>query len=136
MAQQTRDAARTRPLSPHWQVYRWPVTMATSIVHRATGIALTGGSVILCWWLFSLASGEEAYATFSFVARSIGGQIILFLVAWALSFHLFNGIRHLAWDLGFGFTVPTANRTGVLVVALSLFSAIAALAYAYLAKGL
>ena len=110
--------------------------MATSIAHRVTGIALAGGTLIVCWWLMAVATGDDAYATFSLVARSIGGQIELFGLAWALAFHLLNGIRHLAWDLGYGFAVPTANRTGVLVVTLSLFCAIGAFAYAYAAKGL
>jgi succinate dehydrogenase / fumarate reductase cytochrome b subunit len=136
MADQAKTAARPRPLSPHVQIYRWPVTMATSIAHRATGLALAAGTLLVAWWLIAAASGQAEYDTFSAVAKSPLGLIVLFGFVWSLAFHLLNGIRHLAWDLGYGFQVPTANRTGVLVVTLSLFSAIGVFVYAYGAKGL
>ena len=136
MTNQTKSAARPRPLSPHLQIYRWPVTMATSIIHRATGVALAAGTLLVAWWLIATALGPAQYDLFSMVARSAIGQVVLFAFVWTLAFHLFNGIRHLAWDLGYGFDVPVANRSGVLVVTLSLFAAIAAFAYAYSAKGL
>ena len=126
---------RARPLSPHLQIYRWPVTMATSITHRATGLALAAGTLLVAWWLIAIASGAEAYDTFSMVARSPLGLLILFGFVWSLAFHLLNGIRHLAWDSGFGFEVKTAERTGVLVYVLSFVVALAVFAYAYVAKG-
>ena len=135
MANPAKTGAHPRPLSPHLQIYRWPVTMATSIVHRATGLALVAGTLLLAWWLIAAASGPAQYDLFSMVTRSPVGQIVLFGFVWSLAFHLLNGVRHLAWDLGYGFDVPTANRTGVLVVTLSLFAAIAAFAYAYAVKG-
>jgi succinate dehydrogenase / fumarate reductase cytochrome b subunit len=119
-----------RPLSPHLQIYRWPVTMATSIIHRFTGVGLTGGTIILAWWLIAAASGPEAYADFLGYAHTLLGQIVLFGVTLAAAYHLFNGIRHLAWDMGYGFAVKTANATGILVFALSLVAAIAFFAYA------
>ncbi len=125
MAEQAKSAAHTRPLSPHLQIYRWPVTMMTSIVHRATGLALAAGTLLLAWWLIALATGPDAYATFQMVAGGPIGQVVLFGFLWSLSFHLFNGIRHLAWDVGYGFAVPTAARTGVLVIVLSVLVAIA-----------
>ncbi len=135
MAEQAKSTATARPLSPHMQIYRWPVTMATSIVHRATGLSLAAGTLLVAWWLIAIATGPHAYNLFSMVARSLGGQIVLFAFVWSLAFHLFNGLRHLAWDWGFGFEVRTANRTGVGAVALSLLAAIAVFAYAYLEKG-
>jgi succinate dehydrogenase / fumarate reductase cytochrome b subunit len=117
------------------QIYRWPVTMTTSIVHRATGIALAAGMVAIAWWLIAISLGAEQYDLFSTVARSPVGQLVLFGFVWSLAFHLFNGIRHLAWDVGYGFSVPVANRTGVLVLTLSLFAAIGVFAFAYLEKG-
>ena len=129
-------APRARPLSPHLQIYRWPVTMATSIVHRGTGLALAAGTLLVTWWLVAAALGDAQYAQFSIVAHSLFGQIVLFGFVWSLAFHLFNGLRHLAWDLGYGFAVPTANRTGVAVLILSLLAAVGAFAYAYSAKGL
>jgi succinate dehydrogenase / fumarate reductase cytochrome b subunit len=122
MAEQS--APRARPLSPHLQIYRWPVTMATSIAHRATGIALSAGTLLLAWWMIAAATGPQAYHVFAVSAANPMGQIVLFGLVWSLAFHLFNGIRHLAWDIGLGFDVPTANRTGVTVVLLSLLSTI------------
>jgi succinate dehydrogenase / fumarate reductase cytochrome b subunit len=112
-------------------IYRWPVTMATSITHRMTGIALSMGTLLLAWWLIAAASGPEAYATFTHLAASWIGQIVLFGFTWSLAFHLLNGIRHLAWDMGYGFAVPTANRTGWLVIVLSVILAAGAYALAY-----
>jgi succinate dehydrogenase / fumarate reductase, cytochrome b subunit len=128
-------APRARPLSPHMTIYRWPVSMATSITHRMTGIALSMGTLLLAWWLIAAASGLEAYRTFSQVAASWPGQIVLFGFTWSLAFHLLNGIRHLAWDMGYGFDVPTANRTGWLVIVLSVLLAVGAFALASTGHG-
>jgi succinate dehydrogenase / fumarate reductase cytochrome b subunit len=136
MAEQAKGAKAVRPLSPYLQIYRWPVTMATSIAHRVTGVGLSLGTLLVAWWLLAVASGPHAYGFFSMVARNPGGQIVLFGFVWSLAYHLLNGIRHLAWDIGRGYDVHTANRTGVLVVVLSLLLAIAAFAYAYAVKGL
>lgn len=127
---------RARPLSPHLQIYRWPVTMASSITHRATGIALAAGTVLVAWWLIAAAMGADEYDTFSRVARSPLGILVLFGFVWSLSFHLLNGVRHLAWDAGFGFEVKTAERSGVLVYVLSAVIAIGIFAYVYATKGL
>jgi succinate dehydrogenase / fumarate reductase cytochrome b subunit len=123
-----------RPLSPHLQIYRWPVTMATSITHRATGIALAAGTLLVAWWLVATATSTGAYDLFSGVARSPIGLLVLFGFVWSLAFHLLNGIRHLAWDSGFGFQLKTAHRTGILVFALSLLIAVAVFGYAFAAK--
>lgn len=136
MAEKATGAPAARPLSPHLQIYRWPVTMATSIAHRATGIALSAGTLVVAWWLCALVAGPHDYAIFSIAARHPVGQIILFAFVWSLAFHLLNGMRHLAWDVGLGFDVGTANRTGIAAIALSLLLAIAAFAFAYGARGL
>lgn len=136
MAEPSPDAHSARPLSPHLQIYRWPVTMATSITHRVTGLALAAGTLVVAWWLIAAASGPEAYNTFSAVARNPVGLIILFAFTWSIAFHLLNGIRHLAWDIGLGFDVRTANRTGIAVIALSLLLAVSVWAFAYSQKGL
>ena len=118
------EQAHTRPLSPHLQIYRWPVTMMTSITHRATGVALAAGTVLLAWWLIAVATGPDAYDTFRMVARSPIGLVVIFGFIWSLAFHLLNGIRHLAWDAGFGFKKSTAAATSVLVIVLSVVLAI------------
>jgi succinate dehydrogenase / fumarate reductase cytochrome b subunit len=92
-----------RPLSPHMQVYRWTLTMALSIVHRATGIALYFGTLLLVWWLIAAASGPAAYANVQAFTGSFIGRLIAFGYTWALMHHMFSGLRHLVWDLGYGF---------------------------------
>lgn len=98
--------ASQRPLSPHLQVYRWQVQMVTSILHRATGIALSVGSLGFVWALMALASGPEQWARFVGYVASPLGQIVLFGFAWSLAYHLLNGIRHLLQDGGVALTVP------------------------------
>jgi succinate dehydrogenase / fumarate reductase cytochrome b subunit len=120
-----------RPLSPFLTVYRWQVTMAASITHRATGIALAAGTLLLAWWLIAAASGPDSYAVFEKAAANPIGWIVLFGFTWSLAFHLLNGIRHLAWDLGYGFSLPVANATGVAVYLGSIVLAVAVFAYAF-----
>ncbi len=109
-----------RPLSPHIQIYRWPLAMALSIVHRATGIALAVGLLLIVWLLLALANGPESYATARAFCGSWLGQLLLFGWSWALSFHLANGIRHLFWDVGKGYSIQQAKSSGVVVVVFSL----------------
>ena len=93
----------TRPMSPHLQVYRWPVSMALSISHRFTGVALSVGALLMTWWLIAAAVSEPAFATVqSFLGSGIG---VFLLLCWAaaLLLHLLLGIRHLMWDAGWGF---------------------------------
>ena len=95
--------ARARPLSPHMTIYRWPITMTMSIAHRVTGVGLYFGMALLAWWLIAVASGPTAYATFQSAAGSWIGRLILFGYTWALLHHMLGGIRHLIWDLLYGF---------------------------------
>ena len=90
------------------QVYRWTLTMALSIVHRVTGMALYFGTLLLAWWLIAAASGPGAYANVQAFTGSIIGKLIVFGYTWALMHHLVSGLRHLVWDLGYGFK---AKRT-------------------------
>jgi succinate dehydrogenase / fumarate reductase cytochrome b subunit len=92
-----------RPLSPHIQTYRWTLTMALSIVHRATGIALYVGTLLLAWWLIAAATGPNPYAYVQAFTTSFIGRLIVFGYTWALMHHLLSGLRHLVWDLGYGF---------------------------------
>ena len=112
-------ATPQRPLSPHLQVYRWQIQMVTSILHRATGIALVAGMLGLVWGLVALAGGEKSWAAFATCAGSLLGQLVLFGFSWALAYHLLNGIRHLLWDLGWGFRIPQVYRSGYTVIALT-----------------
>ena len=103
--------ARTRPLSPHLDVYKWQVQMVTSILHRATGIALVAGMLGLVWGLVALAGGEKSWAAFATCAGSLLGQLVLFGFSWALAYHLINGVRHLVQDAGHGWSIPEFVRS-------------------------
>jgi succinate dehydrogenase / fumarate reductase cytochrome b subunit len=91
-----------RPLSP-FMTYRWTLTMAMSIVHRVTGIALYVGTLLMAWWLIATASGPGAYANIQGFTSSWIGRVVVFGYTWALLHHMLGGLRHLVWDLGYGF---------------------------------
>ncbi len=105
--------------------------MATSITHRITGGALYLGLVFIAWWLVAASMGPEAYAPFLTAAANPIGQIILFGFTWAAAYHLFAGIRHLAWDLGYGFLPKDAMWSGIVVIALSIIAAVGMFVWAY-----
>lgn len=105
-------AQRQRPLSPHLQIYKPQITSIMSILHRATGIALSVGLVVLAWWI-AAAAGEAPY--FDFVSAVLGSWIgVIALAGWSFCFfyHLLNGIRHLLWDAGWGFELPQVYASG------------------------
>ena len=114
-----------RPLSPHLQVYRPQITSVLSILHRATGLALSLGMLVLAYWLVAVATGEAAYSA----ARSLLGGVALKLcyAGWCFCFfyHLANGIRHLVWDIGVGLERGQYQLSGWLVVAFSLLASTA-----------
>lgn len=92
-----------RPLSPHLQIYRWSWTMAMSVAHRATGIALYAGTALVALWLVAAASGPSAYAMAQAIAGSFLGRLVLFGYTFALLHHMAGGVRHFIWDMGKGF---------------------------------
>ena len=104
-----------RPLSPHLQIYRPQITSILSILHRMTGVGLTLGGVLVVWWLLAAATGPEYFATVDGLITSWLGHLVLLGLTWALSYHFLNGIRHLFWDLGYGFDLPSVDRTGIAV---------------------
>jgi succinate dehydrogenase / fumarate reductase cytochrome b subunit len=97
-------APAERPLSPHILIYRWPLPMVMSIAHRITGAGLYVGTLLVAWWLLAAAAGPNAYAHVAGFLGSFLGRLILFGYTWALMHHMLGGIRHLIWDLGYGFT--------------------------------
>ena len=135
MADHLQKPAPVRPLSPHLTIWRWQVTMLASIMHRATGMALSLGAIVLAWWLISVSNGPEGYDSFMPYAAMPLGVVVLFGFTWAFAFHFCNGIRHLAWDLGYGFEKHTASKTGFLVFALSFLLSIAAFAMVWTGNG-
>lgn len=106
-----------RPLSPHLQVYRLPLTAVMSITHRATGAFLVLGALVLALWMLALASGEPAYERMHGVITSLPGQVLLFAWTFSLFYHLCNGVRHLLWDFGYGFELKEADLSGYIVIA-------------------
>ena len=110
---------RQRPLSPHLQVYRPQLTSMMSIIHRATGVALTTGTLVLAAWLVAVAIGGETYKMVAMAVAHPLGQFVLFGYSAALIYHALNGIRHLTWDLGFGLTIPEVYRSGHMVLFLT-----------------
>ena len=109
-----------RPLSPHLQVYRLPLTAMMSITHRATGIANIIGLLVMTWWLVSLSNGPDAYTYFLSFADSIVGKIVLLGWTWSIFYHLCNGVRHLFWDAGYLFEIKNAYIASCVVLATSL----------------
>lgn len=114
-----------RPLSPHLTIYRFAYTMALSILHRITGVALSAGLIVLALWLASLAGGAEAYDNYLQFAASWPFKVLLGLWLVAFVYHFCNGIRHLFWDAGKGLERVQARRSARLVlVAVAVVSAL------------
>jgi succinate dehydrogenase / fumarate reductase cytochrome b subunit len=126
---------RQRPLSPHLDVYRFAYTMATSILHRITGVVLSAGLLVLVWWLLAAAGDEEGYAG---VAAALGsGPMQVLLAGWVIAFvyHLCNGIRHLIWDLGYGLEKAEARRSARWVVIATVLISLALLYAGFVLRG-
>lgn len=110
-------ANNNRPISPHLQIYRLPLTAKMSISHRATGVLLSAGLVITVMMLAALAGGPSSWQSAHGLLSSAVGQLVLFIFTLALNYHLCNGIRHLFWDVGCGFSLEAANRANKMVLA-------------------
>lgn len=106
-----------RPLSPHISIYRWPITMVLSILHRGTGLAMAVGFLVLAAWLASAAAGANEYGEFTALMSSPFGLLLLIGWSFAFFYHLANGIRHLVWDTGHGFEKSQATSSAWFVLA-------------------
>jgi succinate dehydrogenase / fumarate reductase cytochrome b subunit len=124
-------ASRDRPLSPHLQIYRWQITSVLSILHRLSGVALALGTLLLVYWLIAAATGAAEFAAAQACIGSFLGRLLLFGWSLALFYHLANGIRHLAWDMGVGFELPTVTRSGWAVLVVTLVLTVAAWIWGY-----
>ena len=112
--------ANQNPLSPHLQIYRWHISSLLSITHRIAGVINLLALILIFFWLLGLSFGESNYELFLLIINSFFGKFILIGFTWSMSFHLLSGIRHLAWDLGYGFEIKTANISGIIVIISSL----------------
>ena len=107
------------PLSPHLSIYRWPITMTISILHRVTGVAMSVGLIVLCAWLISAAAGAADYERVVSLLSTMIGKLMLIGFSFAFFFHLANGVRHLVWDVGYGFEKHQANASAWFVLLLA-----------------
>jgi succinate dehydrogenase / fumarate reductase cytochrome b subunit len=112
-----------RPVSPHLTVYRWAYTMTLSILHRASGVALAVALLGFVAWLVGASLGADAYAALLPLLISLPGKWLLTLAVVALIYHFCNGLRHLAWDMGWGYERADARRSAALVVAATVIAA-------------
>ena len=108
------------PLSPHLQIYRWQISSLLSITHRISGVINLVALILIFFFLIVLSLGESNYELLLLAINNFFGKFILIGFTWSMSFHLLSGIRHLAWDLGYGFEIKTANISGAIVIILSL----------------
>lgn len=113
-----------RPLSPHLQVYKPQISSVLSILHRVTGVGLSFGLVLLTIFLVTASSNADCYNAFADFMNGIIGRLLIVGFSVAMFYHLCSGIRHLLWDLGWGFDVPTMNKTGWMVVIASIGGAV------------
>ena len=109
-----------RPLSPHLSIYRPQITSALSILHRITGVAMTLGGFLVVWWFLAAATGPVYFDFVNGLLTSWIGTLVMLGSAWALAYHFCNGIRHLIWDMGYGFDLDTVQKSGIATVGASV----------------
>jgi succinate dehydrogenase / fumarate reductase cytochrome b subunit len=124
-----------RPLSPHLQIYSWPLPMMMSILHRITGAGLYFGVILVAWWLLAAGSGPNAYAKVGAFFNSFFGRLILFGYTWALIHHMLGGIRHLIWDSGHGFAPNEREFLSLATIVASVVLTVVLWAVGYLVIG-
>ena len=112
------------PISPHLQVYRWHISSLLSIAHRILGVINLLSLISIFFFLLILSFGENYYDIFLIFINTFLGKFILIGFTWSMCFHLLSGVRHLVWDMGYGFEIKTANISGVLVILSSLVATI------------
>jgi succinate dehydrogenase / fumarate reductase cytochrome b subunit len=120
MSSPSRTPPYSRPLSPHLQVYRFQLTSVLSIMHRVTGLGLTIGTIAFVAWLGAIAMGPKTYLLISGWYSSPLGIAAMLGWAFCFYFHLANGVRHLFWDVGWGFALNDVYRSGWLVIGFAM----------------
>ena len=109
------------PLTPHLQIYRWQISSLLSITHRIVGVLNIIAITLICFWSMSLLLGENNYEYTKIFLQSFFGKFLIIGFCWTFSFHVLNEIRHLAWDLGYGFDLKVSKITGILTMVGSFF---------------
>ena len=110
-----------RPMSPHLQIYKLPFTAKLSILHRGTGAVLYAGLILMVLVLLSISGGAESWASMQSFLSSFIGKFILFGFTFCIYYHMCNGIRHLFSDAGMGLEIEDAKKSGIVVIAASVF---------------
>ncbi|TPJ67460.1 succinate dehydrogenase, cytochrome b556 subunit [Mesorhizobium sp. B2-7-1] len=128
-------AGRERPLSPHLTVYRPPITMTMSIIHRITGGALYFGTLLVAAWLIAASSSQAAFDWVDWAFGSWLGRLVLFGYTWALMHHMLGGLRHLVWDTGAGLEKHTASKIAWATLAGSIVLTLLIWIAGYMARG-
>jgi succinate dehydrogenase / fumarate reductase, cytochrome b subunit len=134
-SQATRSGTRSRPLSPHLTIYRPPITMTMSIIHRITGGALYFGTLLVAWWLIAASISENYFDFVNGIFGSWIGRLILLGYTWALMHHMLGGVRHLIWDTGAGLEKNTASKIAWATLAGSIVLMLAIWIVGYMARG-
>jgi len=107
---------KNNPLSPHLQIYKWQISSLLSITHRIVGVINILAITLICIWVLSLLLGESNYEITQVFLKSFFGKFIIVFLCWSFSFHILNEIRHLVWDMGYGFDLKVTKITGVLAL--------------------
>lgn len=128
-------ATQARPLSPHLTIYKPPITMTTSILHRITGGALYFGTLLVAWWLIAAATSESHFNIVDWVFGTWIGRLVLFGYTWVLMLHMMGGIRHFIWDAGFGLEKHTASKIAWASIVASVLLTLAIWIIGYMARG-
>ena len=115
---------KNNPLSPHLQIYKWQISSLLSITHRIVGVVNILAITIICFLSLSLLLGAENYEIIHNFFKSFFGKFIVVSICWTFSFHILNELRHLLWDLGYGFDLKVARITGVIALIGSFILAI------------
>tara|TARA_B100000768_G_scaffold79190_1_gene75349 strand:+ start:38 stop:424 length:387 start_codon:yes stop_codon:yes gene_type:complete len=115
---------KNNPLSPHLQIYRWNISSLLSIAHRIVGVINILAITTICIWSLLLLLGSESYQSVNFFLNTFFGKFLAVSLCWTFSFHILNELRHLIWDLGYGFDLKVSKITGVLALIGSLVLAI------------
>ena len=128
------NVTQNRPLSPHLSIYKQIPTMMMSIMHRFTGMALYAGTLLVAWWLVAAASGEAYFDWVNSIFGSLPGRLVLLGYTWALIHHMLGGIKHLAWDMGYGFEKEFSTKVARLQVVASVVLTLALWIIGYMAR--
>ncbi len=107
---------KNNPLSPHLQIYSWQISSLLSITHRIVGVINIIAIVFICFWTILLSLGESNYEFIQIFLQSFFGKFFIVFLSWSFSFHILNEIRHLAWDIGYGFDLKISQITGIITI--------------------